>query len=89
MVGVAPRARTRGSISDSPATVRSRPRARDMRKALVATPSASSFRRAPRSRAVQLPAPIPTVKPTAWMMAISENTTPTAPAALVPSLETK
>ena len=34
------------------------------------------------------PEPIPIVKPTACMMAMTENTTPTAPAALVPSLDT-
>ena len=33
--------------------------------------------------------PIPKVNPTAWMMAMREKTMPTAPAALVPSWETK
>ncbi len=37
----------------------------------------------------QIPEPIPIVNPTAWMIAMSENTMPTAPDALVPSFETK
>ena len=32
---------------------------------------------------------MPSMKPMAWMTAISENTMPTAPAALVPSCATK
>ena len=35
------------------------------------------------------PPPMPIVKPTAWMIAMIEKTTPTAPAALVPSWDTK
>lgn len=37
----------------------------------------------PSSREVMLPAPIPTVKPTAWMIAMREKTMLTAPEALV------
>lgn len=36
-----------------------------------------------------LPEPIPMVKPTAWMIAMMENTIPTAPEALVLIWETK
>ena len=36
-----------------------------------------------------LPAPMPSVKPVAWKMAMRQKTTPTAPLALVPSCETK
>ena len=41
------------------------------------------------SREAMEPEPMPTVKPAAWMIAMRENTTPTAPEALVFSWETK
>ena len=62
--------------------------------ALDAYWSARSFHPFPSSREVMLPAPIPTVKPTAWMIAMREKTMLTAPEALVapspaPMWETK
>ncbi len=47
--------------------------------------SASSWSLAPRALLVSIPLPIPIVKPIACMIAIIENTMPTAPLALVPS----
>ena len=58
-------------------------------KALAAACVARASSRAPRWRATRLPAPMPSVKPMAWIMAIRLNTTPTAPAAAVLICETK
>ena len=44
---------------------------------------------APRALEASIPPPMPMVKPTAWIMAIMENTTPTAAEALVPIWDTK
>ena len=43
----------------------------------------------PRLRLMTLPAPWPSIKPTAWITAIRLETTPTAPDALVDSWPTK
>ena len=43
----------------------------------------------PRLRLMMPPAPWPSIKPSAWMMAIRLETTPTAPDALVDSCPTK
>ena len=72
-----------------PMTVMQSPRSRAVKKAVEATRSASSFFSCPSRREMLLPEPMPRVKPTAWMIAIRENTTPTAPVALVPSWLTK
>ena len=53
------------------------------------TDSASFLFPAPRLLEIKLPAPIPSIKPTAWIMVIMEKTIPTAALALVPNLETK
>ena len=50
---------------------------------------ASSSFFAPSCLESMFPAPIPIVKPMACIMAMIEKTIPTAPDALVPSLETK
>ena len=47
----------------------------------------SSF--APSCLESMFPAPMPIVKPMAWIMAMIEKTMPTAPVADVPSIETK
>ena len=65
------------------------PAARAEKKTALATVSACSFSLASRWRDTRLPEPIPREKPTAWMMAMMENTMPTAPEALMFSRETK
>ena len=88
-MSVAPRTRIRGSRNRTPNTVSSDPRTTAAQKPLAATALASSVRCAPRSREILAPEPIPIVNPTDWMIAMSENTIPTAPDALAPSFDTK
>ena len=54
-----------------------------VKKPVAAMLEASSKFCRPSSREMKLPLPWPKKKPTAWMMAIRENTTPTAPVALL------
>ena len=89
MVSVEPSRRISPSRVSSPATVRSRPTHSAAKKALLPKRWASSSCRAPRRRLMRLLAPMPRPKPKAWMIDMSENTTPTAAAALVPIWETK
>ena len=89
MVSVAPSTRISGLIKATPSSVRHRPAARARKKPEEAASSARWISRAPRWRATVLPAPMPIMKPMAWIMAMRLNTTPTAPAADVPSWDTK
>ena len=60
------------------------------KKPVAAMLEAESVLRRPSSREMKLPLPWPKKKPTAWITAIMENTTPTAPvAALLRSIPTK
>ena len=89
MVGVAPSSDMSWSLNRRPPRAITVPPAMEEKKATDAMEWASSLLPAPRLRDTRLPAPIPKVNPTAWMMAIREKTMPTAPLALVPSWDTK
>ena len=58
------------------------------KKPVEAVVVASDTSRLPSSRDMMLPEPCPNIKPTACMIAMNPNTTPTAPLALVPSCPT-
>ena len=72
-----------------PKTARTPPNRMAKKKEMETKVSALSFSLAPRERAARIPPPKPMVKPTAWIIAIIEKTTPTAAEALVPIWETK
>ena len=59
------------------------------KKPVVAMRRAESTSPLPSAREIKLPEPCPNVKPSAWMMLISGNTTPTAAVADVPMRPTK
>ena len=81
-MGVEPRNSARGSRKIWPSTQMRRPVARAAKKPVAAMLEAVSVFCLPSSREMKLPLPWPKKKPTAWIMAIMENTTPTAPVAL-------
>ena len=83
MVWVLPKAQISPSRRQRPSKDSSSPSTRARKTAVEAKVLASSPRSFPSSREAVDPAPMPTVKPTAWMMAMMENTMPTAPEALV------
>ncbi|OPZ40543.1 MAG: hypothetical protein BWY99_00639 [Synergistetes bacterium ADurb.BinA166] len=89
MVSVAPSSRIRPSMRLRPKTASSMPNRKTTKNPLEATVFASSTFCAPSRRDIQVPEPMPMVNPTAWIMAMREKTIPTAPEALVPSLDTK
>ena len=76
-------------MNTDPNTASRRERTMPRKKPLEAYILASSSSFAPRRLEERLPAPIPIVKPIAWITAMIENTMPTAPAAEVPSCATK
>ena len=78
MVAVEPRSMARGSRNTWPRAQISVPAARAAKKPVAAMLLASSKFCFPSSREMKLPLPWPKKKPTAWMMAMRENTTPTA-----------
>ena len=89
MVSVAPRKRTSQSRLLRPSAASTTP----VRNAVI-TPTlqkvrASSVLPAPRARLTLVPLPMPMVKEMAWIMAMAEKITPTAPEAEVPSWLTK
>ena len=69
------------------ARISERRKAKKKPEEAVTVASSSLF--APSWRDRMFPAPIPIVNPIAWIIAMIENTMPTAPAALVPSFATK
>ena len=73
----------RGSKKSWPRTQIAVPAARAEKKPVAAMLLASSKFCFPSSREMKLPLPWPKKKPTAWMMAMREKTTPTAPVALL------
>ena len=90
MVGEEPRNAARGVRKISPKTQMRSPVNRAEKKPVAAMLEAESVLRRPSSREMKLPLPWPKKKPTAWIMVIMENTTPTAPvAALLFSIPTK
>ena len=89
MVEVLPSRQISSSWQSSPAPAITRPSASAAATPEEAYTSASSPLSCPSSREAMDPEPMPTVKPAAWMIAMRENTTPTAPEALVFSWETK
>lgn len=89
MVSVEPSSRMSGRSVHSPAAHSASPTAAAKTNALLPMRSARSLSLPPRLRLMIDPQPMPMPKPKAWMMDISENTTPTAADALVESLETK
>ena len=90
MVSVEPSRDARGVRKICPARQIRAPAARAEKKPVAAMLEASSRLCLPSSREMKLPLPWPKKKPTAWMMAIMEKTTPTAPvAALLSIMPTK
>ena len=89
MVSVAPRSRISGTTKIDPKMVSKSPITIAVKNPVLAAQVALSSSFAPRCRDTIVPEPIPSVKPTAWIIAIRENTIPTAPTALVPSWDTK
>ena len=90
MVGEEPSSVASGVRKISPRMQMARPVNRAVKKPVAAILEASSIWCFPSSREMKLPLPWPKKKPTAWITAIMENTTPTAPvAALLRSIPTK
>ena len=89
MVSVAPRSRARSSMKMSPTTAITTPTPKQQKNPEDSRWDASSCRCSPRALDMALPEPWPKKSPVAMMMAMRENTTPTAPVALVPINPTK
>ncbi len=89
IVSVLPRRRISGLINSSPSAMIIIPDASAQTKLVEAKRDALSTSLAPSLREIILPAPCPNINPKAWIIAISPNTIPTAPDALVPIRPTK
>ena len=85
MVSVDPSILTSCPILALPITAITSPTPKPVKKAIEASSSASFLFPAPIMRAIKLPVPIPIINASAWIMAMAEKITPTAPEALVPN----
>ena len=83
MVSVAPRNPTMLSINTLPRIRMTTPIISAVKKPTLASIRASSVLPEPSAWLTGAPLPMPMVKEMAWMMPITENTTPTAPEAEV------
>ena len=86
---MAPKSSTKPSKCESEITESKTPKKIADAKALEPETLAASRFFSPSLRDIMEPQPIPKVKPTAWIIAISEKTIPTAALALVPNCDTK
>ena len=89
MVGVLPSIQIRSRQQYSPTAASSVPITTAAAMPQEAKMSACSRSSLPSWRDTATPEPLPIIKPRAWIMVITEKTTPTAPEALVPIWETK
>ena len=86
---MAPRRIIRLSPAKKPVPATRRPKKKLKKNPVLVTRCASFWSLAPKNLDIRLEAPVPTKKPSAFNIIGIENTTPTAPVALVPSLPTK
>ena len=89
MVSVLPSSIMKWGRVPRPTTASTTPNTRAVKKLVDANRVAAVVSRLPRLRLMMVPAPWPSIKPSAWMMAIRLETTPTAPDALVEIWPTK
>ena len=89
MVSVAPRKRTSASILGRHSAAMTTPMPNAVKKPTEANRCARASSPAPSAWLTLVPEPMPMVKAIAWMSAIAEKITPTAPEADVPIWLTK
>ena len=89
MVSVLPSSIIKSGRVSRPAAVMMPPNTSAVKKLVEANRVAASVFWLPRLRLMMLPEPWPSIKPSAWIMAIRLETMPTAPDALVEIWPTK